>query len=360
LKKISVPLTWLEPDKGSFTGKQVVLKNALGLKEPVTLYAFIGDEVNQGFLATYRSIAIIVLFLSMVASVAVAWLIARKGVEPLKRIEEEVGELGSHTLHKRIKLLDLPIELTGLVSALNQTLDRLEDSFNRMSTFSADIAHELRTPIANVLGEIEVILSRPRMEAEYRETLSSTLEECERIAQIIESLLFLARAENFKKELNLEPVQVKSDIQALIDFFEPSASEKGITIFAFSKSDSPLTAVLAEKILFQRVLANLISNAIRYTNNGGKIIIKYESLDKEVIITVSDNGVGIAPEHLTNIFDRFYRVDPSREHCSGGFGLGLTIVKTIVEVHGGKIEVKSKVGQGTDVEIRWPAALSSI
>ncbi len=355
-EKISDPKLQLEGKDGKLRLAHFeVMENSVEMKNPIYVFGLIDADQSQAFLDQYKRIAISILISSALLSLLIGLQIARKGIRPLLAMTKEVANISSGTLHERLTLSDLPIELHKLAVAFNQTLDSLEEAFERLSRFSSDIAHELRTPLTNILGEIEVALAKPRTNNDYTEIMSSTLEDCNRLKQIIESLLFLARSENLKNDLKLEKLDLNSEISSILEFFEPAAVEAGIEL---KLQTEILTnqCISGEKILFQRALGNLLSNAIYYTTAGGTITVRLSKTnDTFVRLEVTDNGIGIAPEHLSRIFDRFYRVDSNRNWATGGVGLGLSIVKSIVDIHKGKIEINSKLHAGTHVLISWPA-----
>ena len=230
-------------------------------------------------------------------------------------------------------------------------LDRLEASFMRLSQFSADLAHELRTPINNLRGEAEVALSKPRAIDEYRDILASSLEEYDRLSRMTDSLLFLAKADNAQLSANLLIIDAGHEVQKIINFYEALATEQGVQVTCEGKE-----MIRADPGLFQRVVSNLLANALHYTPHGGKITFSIRQMpDGKIEVSCRDTGTGIGEEHLPRIFDRFYRTDPSRHAHPDGAGLGLAIVKSIIQLHQGDIAVHSAVGEGTSVDLIFPA-----
>jgi two-component system heavy metal sensor histidine kinase CusS len=239
--------------------------------------------------------------------------------------------------------------LQPLAIAFDQMLDRLEDSFTRLSRFSADLAHELRTPIANIRGETEVALTRPRSPGEYQKVLESSLGECERLSAIIDSLLFLARAEAADRSIQPARFDGRAEIEKIAEFYRPVAEERAITLTCTGNAE-----IDADPVLFRRAVSNLIENALRYTPEAGGISIGLAARDGDVHVAVQDNGSGIAAEHLPRVFDRFYRADPARS--PHGSGLGLALVKSIADLHGGTAEITSEVSRGTRVTLTLPTS----
>jgi two-component system heavy metal sensor histidine kinase CusS len=226
-------------------------------------------------------------------------------------------------------------------------LGRLEDSFTRLSQFSADLAHELRTPIGNMLGEAQVALTRERSSEEYRSIIESTAAECERLSGIINNLLFLARAESAEQQIKRSLFDGRAALEKIASFYQTAAEDRHVNIACEGEGQ-----IFADPALFNRALSNLIDNALRFTADGGKIHISIGTRDGRTEISVRDTGAGIAPEHLPRVFDRFYRGDASRS--SAGTGLGLALVKSIVDLHGGSVAIKSEPDRGTKVTLSVP------
>ena len=219
-------------------------------------------------------------------------------------------------------------------------LQRLEDSFQRLSDFSSDIAHELRTPVSNLMTQTQVAVSKSRTTDEYKEILYSNLEEYDRLSRMISDMLFLAKADNGLIFPNKEEVDLAQEVQVVIDFFEPVADEKNVKILCTGNA-----SIVGDKLMMRRAISNLLSNAIRHTDENQQININIEMMaSKQIRLTIENPCKPIPQEHLTKIFDRFYRIDPSRQRNTEGSGLGLAITKSIIESHGGVIFATS--GQG--------------
>jgi two-component system, OmpR family, heavy metal sensor histidine kinase CusS len=322
------------------------------------LYADLAFDLTseESVLHQLRLRLIMIVGVVIIASFIFGRRLAVASLRPVQDIARRANAIRSSNLHERIETLDLPTELQLLVDTFNRMLDRLSDSFSRMSQFSSDIAHELRTPVNNTRGEIEVALAKDRSPEEYREVLSSCLEELERISKITDNLLFIAKAENPATQLPRERCDLLEELQKIAEFYETTALDSQVSITVDAEKAIELKV---NRTLFQRAIGNLISNALAHTPRDGKISIRgFRSADY-ANIEVSDTGEGIAPEHLSKIFDRFYRADPSRSNVSGstgasGFGLGLAIVQGILHLHGGKIEVSSILGKGTKINLKFP------
>lgn len=299
----------------------------------------------------YRDHLFMVLIVGVFCFGLMGALVARRGLKPLRNIARRTAKVSISHLHERLDPHDWPKEIVNLVNALNKMLEGIDVAFTRLSQFSDDLAHEMRTPINNIMGETEIALSRVRTMEEYQHVLASSLEECQRLSRMIDSLLFLARSENPQTQIQRSYFDVRSVLQSIAEFHEVVAAEKNITIVC--EGDAVL---YADAILFRRAINNLLSNALRYTPESGKIVVTVSQHDMRYIqIAVRDNGTGIAEEHLPNLFDRFYRVDSARCKQSGGTGLGLAIVKSIMDLHDGSITMHSQLGIGTTITLIFPA-----
>jgi two-component system heavy metal sensor histidine kinase CusS len=316
---------------------------------------FIQVAIDRGnekhVLAQYREKMWLVLSLSLFLCSLVGYGIARGGMRPIRNISHIAERIGSSTLHERIATSGLPAELLRLAETFNNMLDRLQESFARVSQFSDDAAHELRTPVNNLRGEIEVALSKARSNEDYRNVLGSSLEECARISRVIESLLFLARAANSSEPLKRDAIDVGQELTMVREFFEAAAAEGGIELRVSAEHD---LRGRVDRTLFQQAISNLISNAIAHTPRGGSVEVSARAKLSELNLSVADTGCGIPSEHLPHIFERFYRVDRARSGARKNVGLGLAVVKSIVDRHGGRIEVDSEVGRGTNVTLVLP------
>lgn len=309
-----------------------------------------GEEL---LLVHYRERLWLVLVVAVVLCSGTGYAIARRGMRPIERVTATARKVRSSTLHERIDTTDLPTELRALAATFNEMLDRLEESFTQISQFSADVAHELRTPISNLRGEIEVALGKARSEEEYRDTLGSALEECLRISRLIHSLLFLARAEATTNLPQHDAIRIGQEIEAVLEFYEAEAAEAGVTLD--TENASGLVASF-DRTLFRQAVGNLVANAIAHTPPGGQVTIRSRHDGAMLHVEVADTGRGIAAEHLPHVFDRFYRADPARFGSASNFGLGLAMVRSIATLHGGRVVIESQVGCGTRVTMETPIA----
>jgi two-component system heavy metal sensor histidine kinase CusS len=306
---------------------------------------------EEELLAGYRRNLWLVVGLALLACTLAGYQIARRGLRPVAEVTGMARRIRPATLGERLVTAGLPAELQALADTFNEMLGRLEDSFGRLARFSADIAHELRTPVNNLRGEVEVALGKPRSPEEYREILGSCLEECGKLSRLIDSLLFLARAEDPKIQVEREQVNVIAELAGVQEFHEAAAGEAGVGITVLATGEC---VARLNRPLFQRAVANLVGNALAHTPAGGTITLSAGRDGREVWVEVADTGLGIESAHLPHLFDRFYRADPSRASAGGRVGLGLAIVKSVAELHGGRVAVASQPGRGTRVSL-WLA-----
>ncbi|HSH38981.1 MAG TPA: heavy metal sensor histidine kinase [Chthoniobacterales bacterium] len=299
------------------------------------------------FTRRFGALLIAVLVVGVAAAAVIAVTVTKRGLRPLAAMTSSVQRIGPKRLDERVAPAGWPRELQPLAVAFDEMLDRLEDSFTRLSRFSADLAHELRTPIANIRGETEVALTRPRSPDEYRKVLESSLAECERLSAIIDSLLFLARAEAADRSIQPTRFDARAEIEKIAEFYRPIADEGEITLVCDGNAH-----IDADPVLFRRAVSNLVENALRHTPAAGEILIAVAARNGHVEIAVTDNGSGIAREHLPRVFDRFYRGDSARS--SHGSGLGLALVRSIADLHGGSAEIESELNRGTKVTLSFP------
>ena len=317
-----------------------------------TVQIAIDVSQEEELLTRYRLWFWGILLATSVLFPLVGYRIARHGIRPVEEIAATARRITSTNLRERIGSEGYPSELASLAGTFNEMLTRLEESFERISRFTADIAHDLRTPVNNIRGEAEVALARSRTVDEYRDVLESSLEEAVRLSELIGDLLFLARAESPSTDLHREHVNIGELLTTVRDYYDASATDAGILLVVNDGAES-LSSEL-DRSLMLRAVSNLVSNAIAHTPTGGTVTLAATDEDAAIRIEVSDTGGGIPTEALPRVFDRFFRVDPSRSKASGGSGLGLAIVQSILTIHGGAAEILSQLGRGTRVTLRIP------
>lgn len=292
---------------------------------------------HQHFMKSFRITLWSFVLLAAVVTGLLGWIAARRGLIPLQIIRQKTAEISAQRLHTRLSLDNVPAELTGLVATFNEMLNRLEASFRQLSEFSSDIAHELRTPVSNLLTQTQVTLSKERTADQYRDILASNVEEFERLSRMISDMLFLAKTDNKLIVPHREELDLRDEVRSLIDFYDALAEEKSIMV-----QSSGSARVSGDRLMLRRAMGNLLSNALRYTPPGERIAIRIDDAGASAVtISVENTGNPVPPEHLPRLFDRFYRADSSRQHVSDGVGLGLAITRSIMRAHGGDAIVRS-------------------
>lgn len=311
---------------------------------------------REAMLADYRWKLLTVLGVGVALAGATGAWIARRGLQPLARMAEATQKVTASQLHARVSELHWPVELTALAQAFDAMLDRLEDSFSRLSNLSGDMAHALRNPINILRGEAEVALGRARSPQEYQQVLGSSLEELERLSRMIDSLLFIARSDDAAVALKRVSFGARRELDAVKEFYEALAAETRVEVVCAGDA-----MISGDPVLVRRAISNLLANALKHTPAGGRVTITARAADGGgAEISVHDNGHGIPPELLPRIFERFFQVDPSRDLTAKGSGLGLAIVQSIMRLHGGEVSVESTLGRGTTVTLRFPAGAESV
>ncbi|CAM3813692.1 heavy metal sensor histidine kinase [Ectopseudomonas alcaliphila] len=293
------------------------------------------DERNQ-MLSAYRTRIWVALVAGALLAFALGWLVSRRGLRPVRTLATQAAGIDARHLHMRLDDFADTVELEVLSQALNQMLDRLEQGFAQLSRFSEDLAHEMRTPLTNLMGQSQQLLGRSRSPEEYQNVLASNLEEYERLARMIDSMLFLARCEQPKATLKREPVDLYVLVEQLCEYFEGMAEDRGIHLVNRSKG-----TLDAEPELLRRALANLTANALRYGAADSPVTISTKMEANTLEIMVHNLGIPIEARHLPHLFERFYRCDASRNQPDDSGGLGLAIVQSIMRIHMGEASVKS-------------------
>jgi len=297
------------------------------------------------------SIFLILVPIALVVSIVGGLYLANKSLQPVDEVTTSARRITAENLDKTIPPRKVDDEIGRLISTFNDMIQRLNASFAQVRQFSADASHELRTPLTVMRGEIELALRNPKTQEEYRQVLESAMEEIVRMSSIIENLLTLAKADQGTFEVNLSEVNLSSLVQELYDDGEMLAEGKHIHV-ALTKSE-PIT-IVGDKVRLRQMFLNLIDNAIKYTPEGGAVTLSVERLNGTALFRVKDTGIGIPPEDLNKVFDRFYRVDKARSREIGGTGLGLSIAKWIAEMHRGKIGVQSELDKGSVFTVELP------
>ena len=292
------------------------------------------------FLDGLRSSLALYLLAAIIVCGLLSWFAARQGLAPLREMKSRAAVVTGQKLSERMPVEAVPVEMADLAQELNRMLDRLQEDFQRLTDFASDLAHELRTPISNLLTQTQVALATKRDAATYRDILASNAEEFQRLARMVSDMLFLAKTERGVDLPHKERFSVRQDAQALLDFYEAVAEEKRIRLHLEGDGE-----VEGDRLMFRRAVSNLLSNALRHAPEAGDVTIRIATPVQATTVAVENTGADIDAKILPRLFDRFYRADASRIHPdTDGSGLGLAITRAIAEAHGGRVTASS--GQG--------------
>ncbi len=306
----------------------------------VQLRVFLDTSHHQHFIRQMQIWLVWLTFGLALAALLLGWLATRLGLKPLRALARVSASVTADKLDQRLAPEQLPIELQAPVLAFNAMLARLEHSFRRLSEFSSDIAHELRTPISNLMMQTQVALSKERNANDYREVLYSNLEEYERLARMVSDMLLLAKSDHGLLALQREELDLAQELDELLEFFEPLASDKPLRLVRRGQA-----RLQGDRLMLRRAFSNLLSNAIRHAPAGSRVTVSLTDDERGVGVSVANPGPPIPAEQLPRLFDRFYRVDAARQHQSEGAGLGLAITRSIIEALGGSLAVRSDTHQ---------------
>jgi len=347
-RKPEQPVIWRH---GGLAYRGLAAKLPTGdISAPKVTVAVAMDMVHhEAFMQSFQQTLWLFVTCAAVLTGLLGWSAVRRGLAPLHAMREQTREITANQLDQRLSVASVPIELGELAQSLNEMLTRLEDAFRRLSGFSSDIAHELRTPVSNLMTQTHVALSRARSADEYRGILESNAEEFEHMTRMISDMLFLAKAENELAIPNCEKVNLSTEILALFEYYDAVAEDKELHLKVQGGG-----VVVADRLMLRRAFGNLLSNAIRHATARSDITVTIQESSAGIAIDFENNGDPIPEEFLGRIFDRFFRVDPSRQHSTEGTGLGLAITKSIVTAHRGVVSAKSNSGR-TTFSIKLPA-----
>ena len=335
-------------------GRVLAVWERLGAKgegPPVLLILARQSPQRTALLQNYRTKLMIALGSGVLVMAGLGFLIVGRGLAPLSRVTAAASSITPSQLDRRLDIAQAPAEIAELARAFNHMLDRLQQGYEQLSQFSADLAHDLRTPITNLMVESQVMLSRSRTVEEYQTLLSSNIEEYERLARMAEHMLFLARADNEQIALRPEDLDMARELSRIGEYFDGVADEAGVRLSMQAEGQ-----LNADPVLVNRALSNLIANAIRYTLPGKTIRVTAQPrCEGGYIIEVANPGAPIAPEYLQRIFDRFYRVDSARAGSDVASGMGLAIVKAVMVLHEGSATAESSEQGETRFVLTFPA-----
>lgn len=343
------PTLWTDPENRRHRGISAEVPTGIKGVAPMVVAVSTDLSHHEHFMHSFRAALWTVMGLAALLTGFLGWVAARRGLAPLRDISRRAAGITANRLDQRLSAASIPVELAEVAETLNEMLARLEESFHRLSDFSSDLAHELRTPVSNLLTQTQVTLSRTRTLDEYRDVLASNAEEFERLSRMIADMLFLAKSDNGLIIPHRERVDLAAEVNSLFEFYEALAEEKDVTLTCSGSG-----SVFGDRLMLRRAVNNLLSNAVRHTPEGGRIAVRVDDSDgSNIVLSVENTGKTIAREHLPRLFDRFYRVDASRQHFGEGAGLGLAITRSIAQAHGGEAYARSEDGV-TIFEIRLP------
>ena len=345
------PVVWKSKDGISYRGIAEAVQTGISGSAHAVVAVATDISHHEHFMRSFRTTLWSVVILAALITGFLGWMAVGRGLAPLLAIKQEAAVITADRLHSRLPTEAIPIELVELAETLNQMLARLQDSFRRLSGFSSDIAHELRTPVSNLLTQTQVMLSRVRTVDKYQDVLASNAEELERMARMIADMLFLAKADNDLVVPSLEAVDLRVEAEGLASYYEAVADDNGVSLTVDGSG-----TVRGDRLMLRRAISNLLSNALGHTPKGGYVRVQIGVQGNQTAtIRVENSGRAIAAEHLPRLFDRFYRADPSRKRGADGAGLGLAITRSIVQAHGGTVAVWSADG-ATRFELQLPMA----
>lgn len=345
------PSRWSAAENRSYRGLAVRLPTGIEGAPPMLVAVSTDLSHHEHFMHSFNAALWTVMGLAALLTGFLGWLAARRGLAPLRAISRSAAGITANRLDQRLAVESIPLELAEVAQTLNEMLARLEASFRRLSDFSSDLAHELRTPVSNLLTQTQVTLSRARTVDQYQDVLASNAEEFERLSRMIADMLFLAKSDNELIVPHREKVDLAAEVASLLEFYEAVVEEKGIAL-----DSSGHGIVYGDRLMLRRAISNLLSNAVRHTPEKGRLTVNIDdSTGSTLVLSVENTGEDIAAEHLPRLFDRFYRVDSSRQHFGEGTGLGLAITRSIARAHGGEVCAFSQDGS-TRFEIRLGSA----
>ncbi|WP_333992839.1 heavy metal sensor histidine kinase [Burkholderia orbicola] len=334
------PFTCAPPGIG--TSRCVYARETLPSGEAIQVALARTATDRQSLLESYRVDIWLAAAVGALLVGALGYAVASRGLRPVESLGRQTSRIEAHNLNARLDARGGPVELRELATSVNRMLDRLERAFVRLSQFSSDLAHDMRTPLANVISSSQITLSRARTTDEYEALIESNIEECERLQRMIENMLFLARTDNARQHLKTAELDAGSELRRLASYFHALADEAGVRIDVHGEAP-----VVADATLFRRAVSNLASHALEHAQAASTIELAVSTQGSYAVVEVTNRGVAIPPEQVERIFERFYRIDSSRHGAARNAGLGLAIVKSIMELHRGKVEVASRDGRTT-------------
>jgi heavy metal sensor kinase len=346
------------------TGARVLIRSGIVYDEKekprLPYYVAIGRNLSKGedLLRSFTTTQMWLIPVMAVAGCILGWIMAGLTLRPVLAVAQTAQRITGSNLSLRIPARGAGDELDYLILTLNRMIERLESSFQQIRQFSTDVSHELRTPITAIRGQLEVAMFTAKTPEQYQEAILNSLQDIERLSQIVRALLLLSQAESGQVVLQKQRLDLASTVREIVDQFQIPAEEQRVQLVSSLPAECTIDA---DRVQIERMLSNLLSNAVKFTPAGGRVRVLLHNDGDEVELVVEDTGCGIPSEALPYIFERFYRVRGKEDASSPekGLGLGLSFVAWIVKAHGGEIHVESQPGSGSRFVVRLPAATSS-
>ena len=313
-------------------------------------------ESYSRFLDAFKGIFITTMTFLIVVAAGVGWFMARQAVSGVEAVTRTAQKISGGTLEERVPVKARGDEIDRLATTFNQMLDRIQTLLSEIKEMSDNIAHDLKSPITRIRGIAEVTLTTGKSPneyalKEYESMAASTIEECDRLLDMINTMLMISKTESGVDTLSEDEIDLRGLVREACELFGPSAEDKGVTL----RCDVPDgTRLIGDKRMIQRMLSNLLDNAVKYTLPGGSVTISVSENDTQAFVSIKDTGIGISPDDLSRIFERFYRCDQSRSEP--GIGLGLSLARAIARGHSGDITVTSALNQGSTFTVTLPKA----
>ena len=332
-------LTWKDQGR-TYRGARSTMPSPYSSERNLDVWALLDTQHHMRFMTELSKTLLLYFILAAVLSGILGWCSARSGLRPLRDMKSHARSITVHRLGERMPVESVPVEMADLAKTLNQMLQRLQSDFRRLSEFSSDLAHELRTPISNMLTVTQVELSQPRTVAQYQEVLASNSEDLQRLARIVSDMLLLATTEHGLTLPTQERIRLEGEVLALFDFYDALAQDKHIALSLVGEGE-----IEGDRLMVRRAISNLLSNALRHTAQNGSIAVEIDRAQDATTVHVSNTGTTVSPDLLPRLFDRFFRADGARANpTSVGAGLGLSITFAIMQAHGGRATVTSTNG----------------
>ena len=306
-------------------------------------------ESTSRFLDAFKGIFITTMTFLIIVAAGVGWFMARRAVSGVEAVTRTAQKISGGTLEERVPVKARNDEIDQLALTFNQMLDRIQILLTEIREMSDNMAHDLRSPITRIRGIAEVTLTTGKALSEYETMAASTIEECDRLLDMINTMLMISKAESGVAQLSHEEIDLEGLVRKACELFEPMAEDKGVSLSCHGPDRG---RVIGDRRLIQRMLSNLLDNAIKYTPSGGSVNVSLSEDDAQVVVSVKDTGCGISPDDLPRIFERFYRCDQSRSQA--GIGLGLSLARAIARAHGGDITVTSTLHKGSTFTVTLP------